>query len=55
MLLKIYLVTVSSFGLPPTVLSYTQAGIFNSELPTKNGTSNLLLSFLTKHKTPACL
>jgi hypothetical protein len=38
-----------------TVLSYAQAGILTTELPTKNWTLNLLLSFPTKHKTPACV
>ena len=38
-----------------TVLSYTQAGIITTELPTKNGTLNLLLSCPTKHETPACV
>ncbi len=38
-----------------TVLSYTQAGILTTELPTKNRTPNLSLSCPTKHETPACV
>lgn len=50
-----YCVTVyGEKGLPPTVCSYPQAGIITSELSTENCTSNILLSCLTKHKTPAC-
>ena len=43
------------WGLIRTVLSYTLAGILTTELPTKNGTSNLPLSCPTKHETPACV